>query len=801
MSRLWYRRYAQIWDEALPIGNGKLGAMFFGNTVKERIQFNEETIWYGAPTDRNNEDARENLDKVRQLIFSGRVKEAEVLMKYAFSGVPQSQRTYQSLGDMTINIEHENAKDYRRELILDDATGHVYYDCDGVRYEREYIASAVDNVIAVKFTASRPGSLSFDVILTRERFYDGVKKHNGGIMLYGNLGKGAPDFAIMSKIVTSGGKYCVIGEHMVVSNADSAVIYVTGGSTLNRTNLSEELDAYIDSAIEKGYEKVRSQHIEEYKKYYDRVDFWLKSNSQLTDMDINNGNIKENNIKANNVNWHSDNKNNEEYDNDENIPMSIKLLRCKAGIYSNSLFKTYFDFGRYLLISCSREGTYPANLQGIWNDKMKPSWDSKYTININTEMNYWPAEMCNLSECHMPLFEHIKRMVPNGEITARKMYGCRGFVAHHNTDIYADTAVVDHWIKGSYWVMGAAWLCTHIWMHYEYTKDISFLKEYYPIVKEACEFFIDYLVEDKRDGYLKTCPSVSPENSYILPNGDVCSNSAGVTMDNELLRDLFTECIKIHKIISEDEQKQSVSSDKKDEDVNINDISRDKEFIEKCEYILTKLAPLKVGKYGQIMEWSEDYEELNPGHRHISHLYALYPSEQILAGREEDEKICKAAKVTLERRLSNGGGHTGWSRAWIINFYAALWDSEKAYYNLCKLLEISTLPNLFDNHPPFQIDGNFGATAAICNMIVQSTMNRIVILPALPKEWNTGHLRGVRVKGGARVDIEWKDGILKKTTIYADRDDIATKIMYRERFKDIHLKKGDKYIIMSEEFI
>lgn len=761
MSRLWYRRYAQIWDEALPIGNGRMGAMFFGNTITERIQLNEETIWYGAPQDRNNEDARQNLTKVRHLIFNGQVKEAEALMKYAFSGIPQSQRTYQSLGDMTINIEHDNAENYRRELNLDNATGHVTYDCDGVSYEREYLASAIDNVIAVRFTASKPASLNFDAILTRERFYDGVKKHNGGIMLFGNLGKGAPDFAIMAKAVTDGGNYEVIGEHLIIRNANSAVIYITGGSTLNRDNLVKELDAYIDNAIFKGYEEVRNQHIADYQQYYNRIDFKLFSDDEINSATDNNTNS----IAAND---------NTDYNNQ--IPMSIELLRCKAGIYSNNLFMTYFDFGRYLLISCSREGTYPANLQGIWNDKMKPSWDSKYTININTEMNYWPAEMCNLPECHMPLFEHLKRMLKNGRITASKMYGCRGFVAHHNTDIYGDTAVTDHWIKGSYWVMGAAWLCTHIWMHYEYTKDLAFLKEYYPIMKEACEFFIDFLIEDPKDGYLKTCPSVSPENSYILPNGDVCSNSYGVTMDNEILRDLFSQCIKAGALTGDN----------------------DTQFADECSNILNHLAPLKVGKYGQIMEWNEDYEELNPGHRHISQLYALYPSEQILAGREEDTVLCNAAKATLERRLANGGGHTGWSRAWIINFYAALWDGEKAYFNLCKLLEISTLPNLFDNHPPFQIDGNFGATAAICNMIVQSTLERVVILPALPKSWTNGHLNGVMVKGGAKLDIEWEKGLLKRLTVKAVNDDFSTTLIYNGLSKHIKVKKGDRYVIVKE---
>lgn len=733
MSKLWYRQYAQKWDEALPLGNGKLGAMFFGATAVERVQLNEETIWYGRERERNNPDAKDNLAKVRNLILSGNVKEAETIMKYAFSGVPQSQRTYQSLGDATITVNHENVEGYIRELILDDALGRVRYSCDNVNYEREYLISSPDNVIAINFRADKERQISFDVILTRERFYDGVKKRNDGILLYGNLSKGAPDFAIEAKVVSDGGKVKIIGEHIVVTDANSATLYITGGSTLNRINLEEELDQIINNAVNKGYDKVKEAHIKDYKSYYDRVDFKL---NDMEDINI--------------------------------IPTNIQLLRCKAGVYSNALFKTYFDFGRYLLISSSREGTYPANLQGIWNEKMKPSWDSKYTLNINLEMNYWPAEMCNLSECHMPLFEHIKRMVPHGRITASKMYGCRGFVAHHNTDIYGDTAVVDHWLKGSYWVMGAAWLCTHIWTHYEYTKDKEFLREYYPIMKEACEFFVDFLIED--NGYLKTCPSVSPENSYRLDTGEVCSNSVAVTMDNEILRDLFSDCKMANEIL------------------NIND-----GFDITCENIIGKLPELKIGKYGQIMEWQEDYEEFNPGHRHISHLYALYPSEQILKG--ENEELCNAAKVTLQRRLDNGGGHTGWSRAWIINFFALLWDSEGAYENLCKLMEISTLSNLFDNHPPFQIDGNFGGITGICNMIIQSTSKRVVLLPALPTKWHTGSLKGIRIKGGGEVDLEWKDNSLTLVKIKAKCGDFKTKLIYKETKRDVEIKCGETLII------
>ena len=452
----------------------------------------------------------------------------------------------------------------------------------------------------------------------------------------------------------------------------------------------------------------------------------------------------------------------EEYDR---IPTDERIRRAAEGSVDVGLAPLYFDFGRYLLISCSREGTLPATLQGIWNKDMLPPWDSKYTININLQMNYWLAENCNLSECHRPLFELIRKMVPNGRDTARRMYGCRGFMAHHNTDIWGDTVTQDHWLPGSYWVMGAAWLCTHQWTHYEYTKDVDFLRESFPIMREAALFFLDFLIED--GGYLKTCPSVSPENTFILPSGERGSNTAGVTMDNQILRDLFGQCIEAAKVLGvEDELNEQIKAARE------------------------KLAPTRIGPKGNILEWQEDYEEAEPGHRHISHLFGLHPSEQITM--DKTPELAKAARVTLERRLANGGGHTGWSRAWIINHYAKLWDGEEAYENLEQLFARSTLPNLFDNHPPFQIDGNFGATAAIGEMLVQSTAERIVLLPALPGAWKSGHVKGLCVKGDAEVDLYWKDGVLTRAVLRAKKD-IRTNVRYGEKIREVSLRAGQEW--------
>lgn len=730
MSRLWYENPARVWEEALPLGNGKLGAMVFGGVSKEQIQLNEDSMWYGGPRDRNNPDALKNMPKIRELILSGKISEAEKLMKYALSGTPQSQHPYQSLGNLYLEFSGvANISNYKRSLCLDSATYVQEFDGDNVHYSREVFISAPENVMVIHIKGSKKGSISFDALITRERFYENASSiSSNGIMLDGNLSKGGLDFAMILKAKVKGGSIKTIGEHLIVENADEVTLYFSAGTTFRMTNLKEEIEELLDSAMFYDYEILKDKHIKDYQSLYNRVNFSLD--------DI------------------------EEYDK---IPTDVRLEYAKEGKVDTGLSKLYFDFGRYLLISSSREGSLPVTLQGIWNKDMKPSWDSKYTININTEMNYWPAEVCNLSECHMPLFDLIERMVPNGRVTARKMYGCNGFVAHHNTDIWGDTAVQDLWIPGSYWVLGAAWLCTHQWTHYEYTKDIEFLKHTFPIMREAALFFLDFMIE--HDGYLKTCPSVSPENTFILPSGERGANTAGVTMDNQIIRDLFHQCIEAANILQVTDE--------------LND---------RIKVAVERLVPTQIGKHGQIMEWPFDYEEEEPGHRHISHLYGLHPSEQITM--DKTPELAKAAKVTLERRLSYGGGHTGWSRAWIMNHYARLWDSEKAYYNLEMLLGKSTLPNMFDNHPPFQIDGNFGGCAAIAEMLVQSTIERIILLPALPKEWKKGSIKGLCVKGGGRIDVSWENGKLISATIKATSD-MNTYVVYKDKSVKVTLEKNE----------
>jgi len=730
MSRLWYREPAKVWDEALPLGNGKLGAMIFGNVSKEQIQLNEDSVWYGGPIDRNNPDAKENLPKIRELILDGRISEAEKLMKYALSGTPQSMRPYQTLGNLTLDFgKQSDEKEYTRSLSLATAVYYSSFILEDITYCREAFISAPGNVLVVRFSSNGRKKISFSALLTRERFYDQVTKvDENGVYLDGNLGKGGLDFAMMLKATCKGGSVKVLGEHLVIQEADEAVLFFTAGTTFRMKQLKDELNEIIDQAMSYDYDTLLRRHTEDHQRLYNRVELHLDKEEQY-----------------------------------DNLPTDERLRRVSEGVTDVGLAKLYFDFGRYLLISCSRPGSLPATLQGIWNKDMRPAWDSKYTININTEMNYWPAENCNLSECHLPLYDLIKRMLPNGQLTAQKMYGCRGFVAHHNTDIWGDTAVQDLWNPGSYWVMGAAWLCTHLWTHYEYTQDQQFLSDAFPLMREAALFFLDFMIED--EGYLKTCPSVSPENEFILPNGEQGANSAAVTMDNQIIRDLFHQCIKAAEVLEVGDP-----------------------LNEQIKSALNRLVPTRIGKYGQIMEWAKDYEEVAPGHRHISHLYGLHPSNQITV--DGTPELAEAAKVTLERRLAHGGGHTGWSRAWIINNYAKLWDGEKAYHNFELLLQKSTLPNLFDNHPPFQIDGNFGGTAAIAEMLVQSTTERIVLLPALPNAWRSGSVKGLCAKGGLELEIAWNDGCLVKCILTA-KADVAIKVVYQNDVIQLRMRKAE----------
>lgn len=723
LMKLWYQKPAECWSEALPVGNGRYGGMVFGNPQEEVIQINEDSIWSGKKLDRINPDAPKKLKEIRNLIRAGKIEEAQELTLYALSGVPNSQRSYQTAGECYIHMHNiDDITHYYRDLDLEEGIANVQFVSDGITYQREVIASAPAGCMAIHMMTKERVPFSFDCHLGRKHnFTDEILSEDGKMVRFlVDGGKEGISFCtnlsvdVQPEWMTKGGSVEIIGEFLVVKNVTECVLYLD-------TETSFRYSDYIVAARERcllaeslGWERFRKQHIEDYQRLYRRMQLHYGQSD----------------IKM------------------EEIPTDVRLKQVQNGMTDMGLLELYFQYGRYLLISSSREGSLPANLQGIWNDSLTPPWESKYTVNINTEMNYWMAETANLSECHLPLFEHLQRICENGKETARRMYGCNGSVCHHDTDIYADTAPQDHCITSAFWVMGEAWLATHIWEHYLFTKDKKFLSENFYVLEQSVLFFYDFLIEGK-NGTLVTSPSLSPENTYQMEDGTLGVLCESPTMDTEILLELFHSYIGACQVLG-----------------------KSKEEISKAEAVKKRFPPLKIGKYGQLLEWMEDYEEPEPGHRHISHLYGLYPGNSI--SKECTPELFNAAYRTLERRLENGGGHTGWSRAWIIGLWAAFGNGEKAYENLNAILCMGTFPNLMDNHPMldgyvFQIDGNFGAAAAMIEMLVKSKENRIELLPAITEKTKSGCLSGVRLRCGAELAMNWEDGKVIALEIYPDK--------------------------------